>query len=32
MDVLETITPRNPAENPQLPPGDKVLEIIIEEK
>jgi cyclophilin family peptidyl-prolyl cis-trans isomerase len=31
-DVLESITPRNPAEDPQAPPGDKVLEIVIEEK
>ncbi|MDI6858197.1 MAG: peptidylprolyl isomerase [Dehalococcoidia bacterium] len=31
MDVVESITPRNPEENPQFA-GDKVLEITVEEK
>jgi cyclophilin family peptidyl-prolyl cis-trans isomerase len=31
MDVLESLTPRNPAENPELPPGDKIITIEIEE-
>jgi len=31
MDVVESITPRNPEENPQFT-GDKVLEITVEEK
>jgi len=32
MDVLESLTPRNPGQNIALPPGDKILDIIIEEK
>lgn len=31
MDVLESLTPRNPAEDPELPPGDKIITIEIEE-
>lgn len=31
LDVLESLTPRNPAENPELPPGDKIITIEIEE-
>jgi cyclophilin family peptidyl-prolyl cis-trans isomerase len=31
MDVLESLTPRNPAENPELPPGDSIITIEIEE-
>jgi cyclophilin family peptidyl-prolyl cis-trans isomerase len=32
MDVAEKITPRNPEQDPNLPPGDKIVDIIIEEK
>jgi cyclophilin family peptidyl-prolyl cis-trans isomerase len=32
MDVVEKLTPRNPAENVDLPPGDKITGITIEEK
>jgi cyclophilin family peptidyl-prolyl cis-trans isomerase len=32
MEVVEAITPRNPAENPELPPGDKIRTITIEEQ
>lgn len=32
MEVVEAITPRNPAENPELPPGDKIAAITIEEQ
>lgn len=32
MEVVEAITPRNPAENPELPPGDKIVTITIEEQ
>jgi cyclophilin family peptidyl-prolyl cis-trans isomerase len=31
-DVLGKITPRDPSQNPNLPPGDKVLEITVTEK
>jgi cyclophilin family peptidyl-prolyl cis-trans isomerase len=31
MDVLESLTLRNPAENPELPPGDEIITIEIEE-
>jgi cyclophilin family peptidyl-prolyl cis-trans isomerase len=31
LDVLESLTPRNPAENPELPPGDRIIAIEIEE-
>jgi cyclophilin family peptidyl-prolyl cis-trans isomerase len=31
MDVLETLTPRDPSQNPELPPGDAILTIEIEE-
>ncbi len=32
MDVLQSITPRNPQSTPNAPPGDKILRIDIEEK
>jgi cyclophilin family peptidyl-prolyl cis-trans isomerase len=32
MDILESLTPRNPSEDITLPPGDKILTILIEEK
>lgn len=32
MDVLRKITPRDPSQNADLPPGDKILSITIEEK
>jgi cyclophilin family peptidyl-prolyl cis-trans isomerase len=32
MEVVEAITPRDPAENPELPPGDKIATISIEEQ
>ncbi len=32
MDVLAQLTPRNPNENADLPPGDKILEITIDER
>jgi len=32
LDVLGKITPRDPSQNPNLPPGDKVLEITVTEK
>ncbi len=32
MDVVEALTPRDPAQNPNLPPGDRILDIVIEEK
>lgn len=32
MDVLRTLTPRDPAQNASLPPGDKILTITIQEK
>jgi cyclophilin family peptidyl-prolyl cis-trans isomerase len=32
MEVVEGITPRNPAEDPTLPPGDTVVTITIEEQ
>jgi cyclophilin family peptidyl-prolyl cis-trans isomerase len=31
MEVVNNITPRNPAQNPNLPPGDAILGITIEE-
>ena len=31
MDVLETLTPRDPSQDPELPPGDAILTIEIEE-
>lgn len=31
MDVVEGITPRDPSQNPNLPPGDKILGISIRE-
>jgi cyclophilin family peptidyl-prolyl cis-trans isomerase len=31
MDVVNNITPRDPAQNPNLPPGDAILDITIEE-
>ena len=32
MDVVKALTPRDPAQNPNLPPGDRILDIVIEEK
>ena len=32
MDVLKAITPRDPSQSVDLPPGDKILSITIEEK
>src|SRR5258706_4765025 len=32
LDVAEKLTPRDPAPNPGLPPGDKILSVEIEEK
>jgi cyclophilin family peptidyl-prolyl cis-trans isomerase len=32
MDVLESLTPRNPQTTPNAPPGDKILRVDIEEK
>jgi peptidylprolyl isomerase len=32
MDVLEQLTPRDPATNPNAPPGDKMITITIEER
>ena len=32
MDVLEKLTPRNPAQTPDAPPGDKIITITITEK
>jgi cyclophilin family peptidyl-prolyl cis-trans isomerase len=31
MDVVESLTPRNPAEDPTLPPGDEINTVTIEE-
>ncbi|MGH2523356.1 MAG: peptidylprolyl isomerase [Anaerolineales bacterium] len=32
MDVVESITPRDPSQNPNAPPGDKISSVTIEEK
>jgi cyclophilin family peptidyl-prolyl cis-trans isomerase len=32
MEVVEQITPRDPNQNPDLPPGDKILGVSIQEK
>jgi cyclophilin family peptidyl-prolyl cis-trans isomerase len=32
MEVANSLTPRNPAENAELPPGDQILSVTIEEK
>jgi cyclophilin family peptidyl-prolyl cis-trans isomerase len=32
MDVVTSLTPRDPSENADLPPGDKILAVTIEEK
>ncbi len=32
MDVAEQLTPRDPQTNPNLPPGDEIIDIVIEEK
>jgi cyclophilin family peptidyl-prolyl cis-trans isomerase len=32
MDVVTDLTPRNPAENADLPPGDKIISVTIEER
>lgn len=31
MDVVEDITPRDPSQNMNLPPGDRILDVVIEE-
>jgi len=31
-EVLQNLTPRDPSEDPNLPPGDKILEITVTEK
>ncbi len=32
MDVVENLTPRDPSQSGDLPPGDKILSVTIEEK
>jgi hypothetical protein len=32
MEVAENITPRDPQNNPNTPPGDRIIDIIVEEK
>jgi cyclophilin family peptidyl-prolyl cis-trans isomerase len=32
LEIAEQLTPRDPAQNPDLPPGDKILSVEIEEK
>jgi len=32
MDVVESLTPRDPSQTPGLPPGDKIISVTIEEK
>ncbi|HEX6383623.1 MAG TPA: peptidylprolyl isomerase [Anaerolineae bacterium] len=32
MDVVQGLTPRDPAQNPTAPPGDKIVSITIEEQ
>jgi len=32
MDVAEKLTPRNPAQNPNAPPGDRIIKVTIEEQ
>jgi len=32
LDVVESITPRDPQSNPGAPPGDKIIDIVVEEK
>ena len=32
MDVVENLTPRDPSQAGDLPPGDKILSVTIEEK
>jgi cyclophilin family peptidyl-prolyl cis-trans isomerase len=32
MDVLEKLTPRDPSQGVNLPPGDKIISVTIEEK
>ena len=32
MDVAEKLTPRNPAQNPNAPPGDRIVKVTIEEQ
>jgi cyclophilin family peptidyl-prolyl cis-trans isomerase len=32
MQVVESLTPRNPEESADLPPGDQILDVTIEEK
>jgi cyclophilin family peptidyl-prolyl cis-trans isomerase len=32
MEILEALTPREPAQTPGLPPGDKIINVTIEVK
>jgi hypothetical protein len=32
MDVVSSLTKRNPAQDPNLPPGDAILDVTIESK
>lgn len=32
MDVADNLTPRDPSQSPNLPPGDKIISVTIEEK
>jgi cyclophilin family peptidyl-prolyl cis-trans isomerase len=32
MDVVQSITPRDPSQNPNLPPGDVIESVVIEER
>jgi cyclophilin family peptidyl-prolyl cis-trans isomerase len=32
MDIAESITPRDPQTDPNAPPGDKIIDVVIEEK
>jgi len=32
MDVAEKLTPRNPAQNPNAPPGDRIIKVTIQEE
>ena len=32
MDVVESLTPRDPSQASNLPPGDKIISVTVEEK
>jgi peptidyl-prolyl cis-trans isomerase A (cyclophilin A) len=32
LEVAAQLTPRDPSQNPEAPPGDKIISVIIEEK